>query len=153
MIRAIFIIHPKSPNCHFLLRHITPGSLSLPVVHPLPTEGLREEGAGGGLKKAKLRNKTAQSRVQSLLQSFQEGPIAAINVRDEILDAIRNTPVGDTDGWRKLIQGAPLAERKYLTQVYELLTDLAKEKRGLARDAFIYNSRTGGCVYYDLERA
>ena len=94
----------------------------------------------------------AQARTQELIHSFAEGPIAAINVRDDVLDAIRNTAIGDTDGWRQIIKTAPLAERKYLTQVYELVTDMARDKKRLTRDAFIYNSRTGGCVYYDLER-
>lgn len=53
-----------------------------------------------------------------------------------------------------MIQNAPLTERKYLSQVHELLTDLAMENRTNDTEsytnAFIYNYRTGSCVYYDL---
>jgi hypothetical protein len=53
------------------------------------------------------------------------------------------------------IQNAPLTERKYLSQVYELLSDLASDSRASEgpesyTNAFIYNYRTGSCVYYDL---
>lgn len=84
------------------------------------------------------------------------GPIAAIDARDDLLDAIRNTRLSDPESWRSLIQNAPLTERKYLSQVHELLSDIANESSvqgdGAERyeNAFIYNYRTGSCVYYDL---
>jgi translation initiation factor 2-alpha kinase 4 len=84
-----------------------------------------------------------------------KGPIAAIDIGDDILDSIRDTRLSDPDSWRATIQNAPLNERKYLTQVHELLRDMAST--GHARsgadgytNAFIYNLRTGSCVYYDL---
>lgn len=84
------------------------------------------------------------------------GPVAAIDTHDDMLDAIRNTRLADPDSWRAVIQSAPPTERKYLGQVQELLTDLANESRARAEDAdgcsnaFIYNFRTGSCLYYDL---
>jgi translation initiation factor 2-alpha kinase 4 len=101
------------------------------------------------------------SRVPALLSSREvaenarNGPIAAIDTRDEVLDAIRDTRLSDAESWRSVIQNAPLTERKYLSQVHELLTDLAIENRAndsteSYTNAFIYNYRTGSCVYYDL---
>lgn len=77
----------------------------------------------------------------------------AVNIRDDMLDAIRNTTtIADADSWRRVIRTAPLAERKSLTHLYEAMTELAREMKGVTRDAFIYNARTGACIYYDLER-
>lgn len=73
-----------------------------------------------------------------------------------MLEAIRDTRLSDPDSWRAVIQNAPLTERKYLSQVHELLSDLANESRvggdGTEKytNAFIYNYRTGSCLYYDL---
>lgn len=86
------------------------------------------------------------------------GPIAAIDTRDEVLETIRDTRLSDPDSWRTIIQNAPLTERKYLTQVHELLMDFANERHtngdaaGTYSNAFIYNYRTGSCIYYDLGR-
>ncbi len=106
-------------------------------------------------KKHYRRNvvEAAQARVQELVHGLLlDAPIAAVNVRDNVLDAMRGTALADPDSWRRLIRGAPQAERHYLTQVYELLGDIARDKKGVTRDAFIYNYRSGACIYYDLER-
>jgi translation initiation factor 2-alpha kinase 4 len=93
---------------------------------------------------------------REVAENARNGPIAAIDTRDDVLNSIRDTRLADPDSWRTVIQNAPLTERKYLGQVYELLTDLAAESRagGENREnytnAFIYNYRTGSCVYYDL---
>lgn len=94
-------------------------------------------------------------RSREVAENARNGPVAAIDTRDDVLDSIRDTRLSDPDSWRTAIQNAPLTERKYLGQVYDLLSDLASESR--ARDntqsytnAFIYNYRTGSCVYYDL---
>jgi translation initiation factor 2-alpha kinase 4 len=84
------------------------------------------------------------------------GPVAAIDTQDDMLEAIRNTRLSDPDSWRAVIQSAPPTERKYLGQVQELLSDLASECHAHHDDAdgcsnaFIYNFRTGSCLYYDL---
>jgi translation initiation factor 2-alpha kinase 4 len=85
------------------------------------------------------------------------GPIAAIDTRDDLLEAIRDTRLSDPESWRSVIQSAPLTERKYLSQVHELLQDLSNECRAndgpdSVSNAFIYNYRTGSCLYYDLGR-
>ncbi|KAI9760202.1 MAG: hypothetical protein M4579_001818 [Chaenotheca gracillima] len=92
----------------------------------------------------------AQTRAQELTHSLLDGPIAAIEVKDDILDAIRETRLSDPDSWRRIIQSVPLAERKYLSQVHELLNDMARDVKVETRNAFIYSFRTGSCIYYDL---
>lgn len=98
----------------------------------------------------------ALSRSREVVEQALNGPIAAIDTRDDVLESIRDTRLSDPDSWRTVIQNAPPSERKYLTQVHELLSDLANESHmgGDSNDsytnAFIYNYRTGSCLYYDL---
>ncbi|KAJ6132135.1 Serine/threonine-protein kinase GCN2 [Penicillium samsonianum] len=108
-------------------------------------------------KKTNRRNIVESALLSSreVAENARNGPVAAIDTRDEVLDAIRDTRLSDAESWRSVIQNAPLTERKYLSQVHELLTDLAVENRTndtteSYTNAFIYNYRTGSCVYYDL---
>ncbi|KAJ5523502.1 Serine/threonine-protein kinase GCN2 [Penicillium frequentans] len=108
-------------------------------------------------KKTNRRNIVESALLSSreVADSARNGPVAAIDTRDEVLAAIRDTRLSDTESWRSVIQNAPLTERKYLSQVYDLLMDFASEARSSERpdsytNAFIYNYRTGSCVYYDL---
>lgn len=102
-------------------------------------------------KGKKINRRNIIETVQMSSQEF-DGPLAAIDTRDEVFDAIRGTRLSDPDSWRKVIQGVPLAERKYLSQVHELVSDLANNVKGTTRTAFIYNFRTGSRLYYDLGR-
>ncbi|KAJ5573630.1 uncharacterized protein N7459_008057 [Penicillium hispanicum] len=111
-------------------------------------------------KKTNRRNivESALLRSREVAENARNGPVAAIDTRDDVLDSIRDTRLSDPDSWRSAIQNAPLTERKYLSQVYELLSDLASETRTSEsaesyNNAFIYNYRTGSCVYYDLGRS
>ncbi|KAJ5191714.1 Serine/threonine-protein kinase GCN2 [Penicillium cinerascens] len=108
-------------------------------------------------KKTNRRNivESALLRAREVAENARNGPVAAIDTRDDVLDSIRDTRLSDPDSWRTVIQTAPLTERKYLSQVYELLSDLASESHASEgtesyTNAFIYNYRTGSCVYYDL---
>ncbi|KAF7719568.1 Serine/threonine-protein kinase, GCN2 family protein [Penicillium ucsense] len=108
-------------------------------------------------KKTNRRNiiESALLHSREVVENARNGPIAAIDTRDDVLDSIRSTRLSDPDSWRAVIQNAPLTERKYLSQVYELLSDLASEGRSDDNsenysNAFIYNYRTGSCIYYDL---
>ncbi|KAL2865631.1 putative protein kinase (Gcn2) [Aspergillus lucknowensis] len=107
-------------------------------------------------KKTNRRNivESALLRSREVVEKALDGPIAAIDTRDDLLEAIRDTRLSDPDSWRTVVQNAPLTERKYLNQVHELLSDLANESRaeGAERfgNAFIYNFRTGSCINYDL---
>lgn len=101
----------------------------------------------------------AQTRAQSLLSEYSSAPIAAIETRDELMDVIRNTRLGDAESWRRAIQSVPLADRQYLGQVQDLLEQYKKEwEEGLKdaeseerpRVAMVFNFRTGGMLLYDL---
>jgi len=93
----------------------------------------------------------AQARAASLVSSFLDGPIAAIETTDNVMDQIRCTRLSDPDSWRKVIHSATMTDRKYIGEIHELLKTLAHENAGITRNAFLYNFRTGSCVYYDLE--
>ena len=102
----------------------------------------------------------AQSRSTELLSEFQSAPIAAIESKEEAMNLIKETRLSDPDSWRYFIQRMPLAERKYLQELHDLLLGYrAKWLEGKANGdgedavskAFVYNFRTGGCLLYDLE--
>jgi len=103
----------------------------------------------------------AQARSAELLASFQSAPIAAIETKEEVMNSIRETRLSDPDSWRKAIQSLPIAERKYLQELHDLLLRYAANwrevlgegsvKSGEGGKAFVYNFRTGGCLLYDLE--
>ncbi|KAI1928290.1 eukaryotic translation initiation factor 2-alpha kinase [Ophidiomyces ophidiicola] len=108
-------------------------------------------------KKTNRQNiiESAMLRARETADKSLNGPIAAIDIRDDVLQAIRNTRLADTDTWRTVIQGVPLVERKYLTDLLNLLYELANDREepdGAERykNAFIYNYRNGNCILYDL---
>ncbi|KAF1839024.1 Serine/threonine-protein kinase [Decorospora gaudefroyi] len=102
----------------------------------------------------------AQSRSQDLLSAFQSAPIAAIESKEEVMNLLKETRLSDPDSWRYFIQKMPLAERKYLQDLQDLLLGYRARwvegngedgGRGEVGKAFVYNFRTGGCLLYDLE--
>ncbi|KAL5121750.1 eukaryotic translation initiation factor 2-alpha kinase [Pleosporales sp. CAS-2024a] len=103
----------------------------------------------------------AQSRSAELLSSFHSAPIVAIESKEEVMNLIRETRLSDPDSWRQAIQKMPIAERKYLQEVHDLLlkyrahwNEMKHEEgreSGEGGKAFVYNFRTGGCLLYDLE--
>ncbi|PVI02725.1 kinase-like protein [Periconia macrospinosa] len=104
----------------------------------------------------------AQARSAELLTSFHSAPIAAIESKDEVMHSIRETRLSDPDSWRRAIQSLPMAERKYLQELHDLLLGYAANWKKVVREgasknvdgggkAFVYNFRTGGCLLYDLE--
>lgn len=94
----------------------------------------------------------AQQRWSEKVDQWKDAPILAIEARDDVLESIRETRLGDGESWRKVIQGVPLSERQYLQQVHEILHGMRKEwvEEDGAREACVYNFRTGSCIYYDL---
>jgi len=108
--------------------------------------------AGIKSKKSNRRNivEQAQSRAAALVQSFLDGPIAAIETTDHVLDLIRDTRLSDPETWRKVMHAVPTTERRYIGEIHELMEDLALKNKGVTRNAFVYNFRTGTCVYYDM---
>ena len=74
-------------------------------------------------------------------------------MKDDVFEGLRDTRLADPESWRRFVQSAPLAERAYLSQVHELLLNMAKEGKGRERNAWVYNFRTKACLLYDLGRA
>lgn len=90
----------------------------------------------------------AQRRAQEQIQGFLTNtPIAAIDIRDDLLEEIKSTTLLDLESWRKVIQNAPAMDRRYIQQVQELVQEISAEGYG---SCFIYNYRTGSMVFYYL---
>jgi len=106
--------------------------------------------------KSKKANKwriveTAQERAQDLVASFSDGPIACIETSDEILYRIRETKMSDPESWRRVIQNVPLLERKYVHEIYDLLSTFKVQYSETSRYCFVYNFKTGTCIHYDMK--
>ncbi|GAB1314400.1 eukaryotic translation initiation factor 2-alpha kinase [Madurella fahalii] len=94
----------------------------------------------------------AQASASRLVQTFLEGPIAAIETSDAVVDMIRSTSLSDLESWRRVEHGVGTAEKKYVREIYDMLKAWRwdwEAKRGPGH-AFVYNFRTGKCIYYDL---
>ncbi|KAL8979809.1 MAG: hypothetical protein Q9205_004953 [Flavoplaca limonia] len=96
----------------------------------------------------------AFARCQEFMYGLSDGnvEVVAIEAKDDIFEGIRDTRLGNADSWRKFIQHAPAGERTYLQEVHELLESKAAKAKSGYRSAFLYNFRTGGCIWYDLGR-
>lgn len=108
--------------------------------------------AGTKSKKSNRRNivEQAQTRAAALVQSFLDGPIAAIETTDHVMDLIRETRLSDPESWRKVTHSVSTAEKRYIGEIHDLVSTLAQQNRDTTRHAFIYNFRTGTCMHYDL---
>ncbi|KAF2404579.1 Serine/threonine-protein kinase [Trichodelitschia bisporula] len=103
---------------------------------------------------------SAQTRAQALLGEYSEAPIVAVETRDEVLDGIRGLRLSDSEGWRRLVQSLPVADRDYVRQMQQLLEGFRAEwlddggtqtgVEGRSRMAFVHNFRTGHIVLFDL---
>lgn len=97
----------------------------------------------------------AESKVNSLIESYSSAPIAAVDAKDEIFELLRSTKLSSADSWRQVMQSVPLSERGYIKIVQDTLHGFAnkwKETREVRRKfAFLYNYRNGSCFLYDLE--
>ncbi|KAF9776613.1 hypothetical protein IL306_005159 [Fusarium sp. DS 682] len=94
----------------------------------------------------------AQNSASSLVQSFLDGPILAIETTDQVMDLIRGTCLSEVEGWRQVEQSVTNTEKKYIREIHDQLGDLRYkyQKKNDGRHAFLYNFRSGNCVYYDL---
>ena len=94
----------------------------------------------------------AQVSAARLVQSFLEGPIAAIETSDGVVDMIRATSLSDPESWRKVEHNVGTSDKKYVKDIHDMLKEWRWEwesKKGPGH-AFVYNFRTGKCIYYDL---
>ncbi|KAI8957150.1 serine/threonine-protein kinase gcn2 [Daldinia sp. FL1419] len=95
----------------------------------------------------------AQANAANLLQTFLEGPIAAVETSDMVLDLIQETSLSEPESWRKAEQSVEKNERRYLREIHEMLRAWRADFEntdGASRHAFVYNFRTTKCIYYDL---
>ena len=96
--------------------------------------------------------KTARQTWAENLEAMKEAPILAVEMRDEVLEMIRETRLSNAESWRKAVQNAPLSEVQYLQGMQDNLRGFQRKwKDGDGdREAAIFNFRTGSCVKYDL---
>lgn len=108
--------------------------------------------AGTKTKKSNRRNivEQAQKHAQAVVHDFLDGPIAAIETTDHVMELIRGTRLSDPESWRQVTQAVQTAEKRYVGEVHDLMNDLAHQNHDVTRNSFIYNFRTGKCIYYDL---
>ena len=130
-----------------------PRHLGLPDTNN--TENNQEVKVLTALSRSKKSNRRAiveqaLSSTQALTQSFLDGPIAAIETTEHVMDMIRQTRLSDPESWRRVSQDVPMSERRYIGDVHDLLTTLAFQNKDKTRNAFVFNFRTGTCIYYDL---
>ncbi|KAL1836835.1 hypothetical protein VTJ49DRAFT_4599 [Mycothermus thermophilus] len=115
----------------------------------------------------------AQASAARLVQSFLGGPIAAIETSDDVMDLLRATSLSDPESWRRAEQAVGTAEKKYVREIHDMLKQWRDEWEqasrtgssatgtsvpgggggggvGASPNAFVYNFRTGKCIYYDL---
>lgn len=109
-----------------------------------------------GTKSKKFNRRTvveqAQTNAASFLQTYLDGPIAAVETSDAVLDLIQETRLSDGDSWRSAEQTVNMAERKYMREIHDMLSTWRNEwqaQKG-SRYAFVYNFRTTKCITYDL---
>ncbi|KAL2262831.1 hypothetical protein VTK26DRAFT_9352 [Humicola hyalothermophila] len=94
----------------------------------------------------------AQASAARLVQGFLEGPIAAIETSDAVMDLIKSTSLSDPESWRRVEHSVGTAEKKYVREIHDMLEQWRwawEAKRGPGH-AFVYNFRTSKCIYYDL---
>lgn len=108
-------------------------------------------------KGKKVNRKTiveeAQQHRAEYLQNCADGPIVAIETKDDIFEGIIDTRLSDPESWKKFIQSAAPGERQYLGQLHNLLKTMAKEAVPGNSTAVVYNFRTKACISYNLGKA
>jgi eukaryotic translation initiation factor 2-alpha kinase 4 len=122
-------------------------------------EGKREQDVKilvGQTRSKKFNRRTvveqAQVKAAALMESFLDGPILAVEGSDQIMEAVRETSLSDPDSWRKVEHAVATSERKYVREIHDQLDTWRHkyEKKNGSKHSFLYNFRTGNCLYYDL---
>ncbi|KAI0593056.1 anticodon binding domain of tRNAs-domain-containing protein [Biscogniauxia sp. FL1348] len=149
----------RGSRLHSLQKHVESSSNSAPAVPsgsvvPNPEQEVRVLVAGTKSKKFNRRIviEQAQANAAGLLQSFMDGPIAAVETSDVVLDLIEETALSEPETWRRAEQSVDKNERRYVRDIHDMLATwrTAWENMGASRHAFVYNFRTTKCIYYDL---
>ncbi|PHH90491.1 hypothetical protein CDD83_3524 [Cordyceps sp. RAO-2017] len=94
----------------------------------------------------------AQASAASLVRSFLDGPILAVETSDQVMDLVRESCLSDHESWRKVEHTVTTSEKRYVRELHDQLDTWrwTYEKKNGSRHAFIYNFRSGTCLYYDL---
>lgn len=96
----------------------------------------------------------AKQRWSQKLDQLKDAPILAIETRDEVLNLIQNTRLGDAESWKKAIQAPAIQpnERQYIGQVQEALEAWRSvwQRGDGARIVSVCNFRSGMTIPYDL---
>lgn len=147
----------------FVVGDVGPSNLSAGVVDRQDQE-VRVLVAQTRSKKFNRQTVVDQAQVAAAreLQSFLDGSIAAIETSDTVINLIQKTSLSEPDTWKQVEQAVGTAEKKYVREIHDMLlawrSRWERKQRGLAdrsgtegtRHAFVYNFRSGRCVYYDL---
>ncbi|QBZ63407.1 hypothetical protein PoMZ_05088 [Pyricularia oryzae] len=147
---------------------ISPGTDSL-TVHPHREQEVRVITARTRSKKSNRQAlveqaQAAAARVASTMVRFASdanstGPVVAIETTDAVMSLIQSTRLSDAESWRRAEQAVGMEERQYVRELRGLLQDMRADQGGVGRGisglawsmpAFVYNFRTGYCIYYDL---
>ena len=94
----------------------------------------------------------AQVSASSLVRSFLDGPILAIETTDQVMDLMRDTYLSEPESWRKVEHAVTTSEKKYVREIHDQLDTWRWkfERNDGTRHSFLYNFRSGTCIYYDL---
>ncbi|KAM0256379.1 hypothetical protein ACHAQJ_005030 [Trichoderma viride] len=94
----------------------------------------------------------AQVTAAALMNSFLEGPILAIETSDHLMELVQETSLSDPESWRKAEHGVTTSEKKCIREIHDELDTWRwkYEKKNGSKHSFLYNFRSGTCMYYDL---
>ncbi|KAF8245130.1 Serine/threonine-protein kinase [Wilcoxina mikolae CBS 423.85] len=82
----------------------------------------------------------AQRTASEISNAYLKCPIAAVDMKEDILEQIKLIGLQDAEGWKKLLQSSPAQDRKYVLGVQELLEQLKSEGN---RECWIFSFRAG----------
>lgn len=83
---------------------------------------------------------SSQRVAAEISSAYLKRPIAAIDVKVDILEGIKLISLQDTEGWKRLVQSTPAPERKYVQEVQELLEQIKSEGH---KECWVYSWGTG----------
>ncbi|KAM5374209.1 hypothetical protein ACJZ2D_006669 [Fusarium nematophilum] len=94
----------------------------------------------------------AQVSASSLVRTFLDGPVLAIETTDQVMDLMRETCLSEPESWRQVEHAVTTSEKKYVREIHDQLDTWRwkYERKNGTRHSFLYNFRSGNCIYYDL---
>lgn len=94
----------------------------------------------------------AQITAAALMNSFLEGPVLAIETSDHLMELVQETSLSDPESWRKAEHSVTTSEKKCIREIRDQLATWRRkyETKNGSKHSFLYNFRSGTCMYYDL---